>query len=113
MHEYAIVRALMDRVDQEAEVRKALRVHRVRIRLGEAAGVDGELLATAFRTYREAAGCGATDLEVVPVRARWACTGCGREVPQGEVLQCRACGLPARLIEGDEILLDRIEMEVA
>jgi Zn finger protein HypA/HybF involved in hydrogenase expression len=93
MHEYAIVRALMDRVDQEAEARKALRVHRVRILLGEAAGVDGELLATAFSTYREAAGCGATALDVVPVPARWACTVCAPEVARGEVLmQCLACG---------------------
>ena len=88
MHEYAIVRALMDRVEQEAQARKALRVHRVRIQLGEA------------------------DLDVVPVPARWACTGCGREVGLGEVLQCPACGLPARLVAGDEILLERIEMEV-
>jgi hypothetical protein len=28
------------------------------------------------------------------------------------VLRCRDCGVPARLIGGDEILLDRIEMEV-
>jgi hydrogenase nickel incorporation protein HypA/HybF len=113
MHEYAIVRALLDRVEQEAQARNATRVHRVQIRLGEAAGVDGELLATAFRTYREAEGGGDTVLDVVPVTARWACTGCGREVVPGEILQCGACGLPARLIQGDEILLERIEMEVA
>jgi hypothetical protein len=28
------------------------------------------------------------------------------------VLKCDACGSPARLAEGDEIMLDRIEMEV-
>lgn len=113
MHEYAIVRALLDRVEKEAQAHQATRVHRVRVRLGEVAGVDGELLATAFRTYSEAAGCGAAELEVVPVPAHWACGGCGREVSPGEVLRCRVCGRPARLIEGDEILLDRIEMEVA
>lgn len=113
MHEYAIVRALLDRVEQEARARSATRVHRVQVRLGEAAGVDRELLVTAFRTYAEAAGCGATTLDLVPVPARWACRGCGREVAPGDVLQCPACGLPARLTEGDEILLERIEMEVA
>ena len=113
MHEYAVVRALMDRVEQEARARRALRVHRVQVRLGEAAGVDGALLATAFRTYREAEGGAVPELAIVPVPARWACTGCGREVSRGEVLQCAACGLPARLTEGDEILLERIEMEVA
>jgi Zn finger protein HypA/HybF involved in hydrogenase expression len=28
------------------------------------------------------------------------------------MLQCPRCGVPARLAQGDEIVLDRIEMEV-
>jgi Zn finger protein HypA/HybF involved in hydrogenase expression len=28
------------------------------------------------------------------------------------VLRCSRCDVPARLMEGDEIMLDRIEMEV-
>jgi Zn finger protein HypA/HybF involved in hydrogenase expression len=34
-------------------------------------------------------------------------------VAPGDVLTCPDCGSPARLEEGDEIVLDRIEMEVA
>ena len=30
-----------------------------------------------------------------------------------KALTCPKCGSPARLLEGDEIVLDRIEMEVA
>jgi hypothetical protein len=33
-------------------------------------------------------------------------------IPAGGPLRCRRCGVPARLAEGDEIMLDRIEMEV-
>jgi hydrogenase nickel incorporation protein HypA/HybF len=113
MHEYAIVSALLDRVGEEARARGALRVHRVQVRLGEMAGVDPALLRTAFRTYAEAAGCGATDLDLVTVPARWACRGCGREVAPGDVLRCPVCGQAASLRGGDEILLERIEMEVA
>ena len=29
------------------------------------------------------------------------------------MLRCAACGTPARLVAGDEILLERIEMEVS
>jgi hydrogenase nickel insertion protein HypA len=113
MHEYAIVSALLDRVGREARARGALRVHRVQVRLGESAGVDRDLLVTAFRTYAEAAGCGATALDLVTVPTRWVCRGCGRAVEPGEVLRCAACGQPAVLTGGDEILLERIEMEVA
>ena len=31
---------------------------------------------------------------------------------RGQVLRCSACGSPARLAGGDEIMLDRIELEV-
>jgi Zn finger protein HypA/HybF involved in hydrogenase expression len=33
-------------------------------------------------------------------------------VPAGAVLRCAACGAPARLVSGDEIVLEQIEMEV-
>jgi Zn finger protein HypA/HybF involved in hydrogenase expression len=33
-------------------------------------------------------------------------------IQRGEVLTCPACELPARLSQGDEIMLDRIELEV-
>jgi len=50
------------------------------------------------------------EIEVVP--AEWECSLCGAVVPRGGVLTCGACGAPARLKQGDEILLDRIVMEV-
>jgi Zn finger protein HypA/HybF involved in hydrogenase expression len=45
------------------------------------------------------------------VAARWACIACDRDVAKGAVLRCEACGRPARLVHGDEIILERIEME--
>jgi hypothetical protein len=33
-------------------------------------------------------------------------------IQPGDVLTCQACALPARLAQGDEIMLDRIELEV-
>jgi Zn finger protein HypA/HybF involved in hydrogenase expression len=40
------------------------------------------------------------------------CPVCGSEVPRAAVLRCPGCERPARLVEGDEIILARIEMEV-
>jgi Zn finger protein HypA/HybF involved in hydrogenase expression len=50
---------------------------------------------------------------VRPIAARWECPQCSREIVRGGVLTCGVCGNPARLAAGDEIMLDRIEMEVA
>lgn len=113
MHEYSIVSALLEKVDAEAQSRGAIAVHRLRVRIGELSGVETDLLASAYELFRERTVCAGADLEIVPVAARWACPGCDREIPRGAVLRCPECARPARLTGGDEILLERIEMEVA
>jgi len=113
MHEYGIVRALLDRVSSEAEARGATAVHSVEVRIGELAGVEPDLLATAFEAFRETTICAGARLEIRPVTARWECPACGDEVARGAVKQCGRCRKPARLASGDEIVLERIEMEVA
>ncbi len=112
MHEYSIVRALLDRVEAEARARGATSVTRLAVRLGELSGVEPELLATAWRTFRERTICEGAALDLACVPARWACPRCGEEVPRGAPLRCAGCARPAALVAGDEILLDRIEMEV-
>ena len=112
MHEYSIVAALLERVEAEAQSRRATAVHRVRVRIGELAGIEPDLFAAAFEMCREHGVCAGADLEVVPAEARWACPGCGTAIAQGEILQCPDCALPARFESGHEILLERIEMEV-
>lgn len=113
MHEYSIVQALLERVEAEAAAHRAEAVSAVRVRIGELSGVEVDLLRTAYETFRERSICAAAELEVVPVAARWVCRGCGLPVGRGGILRCGECGAPARLAEGDEIILDRVELEVA
>jgi hydrogenase nickel incorporation protein HypA/HybF len=112
MHEYAIVQALVERVGAEARVRRATAVHRLSIRIGELSGVEVDLLRTAYETFRERTICDGAELVVQTVAARWQCPDCGRAIGRGDLLRCPACAVPARLTEGDEIMLDRIELEV-
>ena len=112
MHEYSIVQALYDAVVSQASAHNARSVHRVRVRIGEMSGVDPGLLDTAWNTFRVNTMCerAAMDVEIVP--AEWRCGVCAAPVPRGSALACAACGAPATLTQGDEILLDRIVMEV-
>jgi hydrogenase nickel incorporation protein HypA/HybF len=111
MHEYSIVQALVERVEAEARLRRAAGVHRLAIRIGELSGVDVELLTTAFATFRERTICENAELDVQSIPARWECPECRDEVRES-FLRCVRCGSPARLATGDEIMLDRIELEV-
>jgi len=112
MHEYSIVSALIGQVEAEAARRHASRVHRLRVQIGELAGVELELLRTAYMTFRERTICEVAELDVELVEARWICPGCGCALARGSLLQCSECERPARLVQGDEIVLERIEMEV-
>lgn len=112
MHEYSIVQALMARVEQEAAARGALRVSRLQVRIGELAGVDVDLLTTAYETFKERSICSTAEMAVTTVDASWRCRHCKEPIAAGEVLRCRVCDEPAELAGGDEIYLDRIEMEV-
>jgi hydrogenase nickel incorporation protein HypA/HybF len=106
MHEYSIVQSLMAHIEAQAREHHAVAVHRVAVRIGELSGVEPELLRTAYDLIKERTLCAA-------VEAKWACRSCGSPVPPGLALRCPECHSPARLVAGDEILLDRIELEVA
>jgi len=112
VHEYAIVGALIDRVRAEAEGRGPCRVVRVWVRIGDVSGVDADLLATAYETFRQGSICAGAPLEIRRVPGRWSCPRCGARIEPGAPLRCEDCATPAALAEGDEIVLDRIEMEV-
>ena len=113
MHEYSIVQALIERVEAEARARNATAVHRLEVKIGALSGVETSLLATAFQLFREKTICEGAELTIEAAPASWACRDCGAGIAAGEVLRCAACGGYARLMSGDEILLERIEMEVA
>jgi hydrogenase nickel incorporation protein HypA/HybF len=113
VHEYSIVQALMERIEAEAAARGAIAVERVVVQIGELSGVEIELLATAYDTFRERTICERAPLEIKAVPAEWACRECGEPIARGQALRCPGCGGPARLRRGDEIVLERLEMEVA
>jgi hydrogenase nickel incorporation protein HypA/HybF len=112
VHEYSIVASLIDRVQHEAAMHGADRVHRLHVKIGEQSGVEIDLLRTAFETFRERSVCDGAELAIEAVPAVWACPACGRPIERGAVLRCPTCERPARMTSGDEIVLARIEMEV-
>jgi hydrogenase nickel incorporation protein HypA/HybF len=112
VHEYGLIQSLIDRVEAEAHKHGARAVRRLRVRLGELAGVDGALLSAAWETFRERTLCSGAPLELVPVPARWECARCHAPVQRGAILRCPACASPARLVEGDDLILERIELDV-
>jgi hydrogenase nickel incorporation protein HypA/HybF len=115
MHEGALCAALLARVEAVARAEGALRVSRVRLRVGPLAGVEPELLARAYAVAR--AGTLAADaalaIEASPVHVR--CRDCGTEAAAAPGhLRCGACGSAAtQLLSGDELLLAGVDLVAA
>lgn len=113
MHEYSIVQALLDRVEREARAHGADSVVRIRLAIGALSGVEPPLLASAFELARTGTCAQAAELELRTIEPRWVCRECDRAIPPGDALRCGDCDAPARLAAGDEMILERLEMEVA
>lgn len=113
MHEYSIVQALMSQIEGEARKHQALSVEKVTLKIGEVSGIEVDLLRKAFEVFRDRSICSRAELEIEMVPARWTCPLCREMLAAGARLQCPECREPARLAGGDEIILQRIEMEAA
>jgi hydrogenase nickel incorporation protein HypA/HybF len=111
MHEYSIIQSLVQSV--AAAVPRDGYVHRIEVKIGELSGVDCELLWTAFEIFREGTICERATMTIDRVAARWDCSNCGLPLLRGAVLRCAMCGEPGYLAAGDEIILQRIEVEVS
>ena len=112
MHEYSIASSLLGMAEEQVAKHAAARVLGLELRIGELAGVEVELLETAWSLVRERSCCEAADLAITRIEACWNCTRCGGDIARGGLLVCPGCGGTARLVSGDELVLDRIEMEV-
>lgn len=117
MHEYSIVQSLVDSVAAAVGAREAAVptpvVHKVDVSIGELAGVDCALLATAFEVFRAGTICEHAALQIDRIAALWECPRCHAAIVRGGFLRCPSCNEPARLAAGDEIVLQRIELEVS
>jgi hydrogenase nickel incorporation protein HypA/HybF len=111
MHEYSIVQSLVDSV--AAVVPRDATVQHIDVRIGEVAGVDCALLATAYEVFRAGTLCERASMTIERIPARWECPRCGGTIAPGAFLRCTPCNEPAHLAAGDEIVLQRIELEVA
>lgn len=115
MHELSVCLALMDQIHRIAREHNAVRVERIVLQIGPLAGVEATLLENAFPLA--AAGSlaegAALVMQASPVVVK--CTACGAEsrVAPNRLL-CARCGdFRTRLVSGDELLLEKLELTLS
>jgi hydrogenase nickel incorporation protein HypA/HybF len=113
MHERSLVRALLRQVQDLAAEHGNSRVLQIRVRIGEFAGVEPELLRSAYDVLVQNTGFYEAELKVDQVPLEAICQRCGMRfhVPEFQ-FQCPGCGSERLTIcGGEEILLESVSME--
>lgn len=114
MHELSIIASMFEILEEKAREQGAVKIVRVKVKVGTLAGVVPEFLQTAFDSYKLGTLAAAAALEITSVPLRVKCRKC-RSVAERDdfVFTCPECGSTELDVqEGTELLLDKIEMEV-
>ena len=111
MHELAICQALLTEVARVASDADAGAVKRVVLRVGPLSGIEPALLSRAFDVARAGGIAAQAELAIEPAVIRVRCLECEAEsVATASRLLCGRCGgFRTRLLEGDELVLLRLE----
>jgi hydrogenase nickel incorporation protein HypA/HybF len=113
MHERSLVRALLRQVQAVAQEHAADRVLSIRVRIGEFAGVEPELIASAFDDLVQDTPIRGAALELQRVPLEAVCDQCGHQFHVERFkFECDQCGsLRLTLRGGEELLLESVTFE--
>lgn len=115
MHELSVCLALLDEVGRVASVAAATSVQSVTVRIGPLSGIEAGPLRRAFEVARSGGVAHGAELIVDVARVRIRCGECATESEAApNRLLCPTCGsYRTRVIEGDELVLSAVEMDVS
>lgn len=114
MHELSIACNLVEIVEEAARAAGAVRVTRVRLRLGDLAGVVEDALRFSFPVAAQGTLAEGAELVIERVPVRVFCSQCNAErtLTPPFVYRCPECGASRlRLLQGRELQVESIEIE--
>ena len=114
MHELSIVASLFEILEAKAKENQAIRIVRVKLKVGKMAGVVPEFLQTAFDSYKQGTIASEARLEIEEIPLKMRCRKCAAEIEKEDfVLVCPSCSsTDLEIREGMELFLDKIDLEV-
>lgn len=115
MHETSLAKRLLTQVLGIAEEHMAVAVDAVSVRIGEFAGIEPALLASAFTQLAEPTIAAGASLEIQLVALTVRCKCCRSEfAPQRFRFQCERCpGAEVEIVAGEELVLENVILSPA
>lgn len=109
MHEYSITDSMLKEVLSQADEHGAKRVTRIKLLVGEAAGVVPECVQFYFDVMKQGTIAQDAKLEFERVGLRLRCPKCGAEF--GSIDDMCDCNAGAEFVSGQEMVIESIEIE--
>jgi hydrogenase nickel incorporation protein HypA/HybF len=115
MHELSVCQALMQQLEAISAAHGGGRVELVRLRIGPLSGVEAPLLRRAFPLAAAGTVAEGAELAIQASALVVQCKECGaRSEAAPNRMLCGAChGFRVRMVSGDEMLLESVELTAA
>ena len=113
MHEISVAESILDIVEAKAREQNAASVQVIKLRLGKFTTIVPEALEFAFEVARQGTLAQNARLEIEVISMVLHCVVCDAETQpeSGICLICERCGFPLKIIAGEELSIEYIEIE--
>lgn len=114
MHELSVCLALLEQVERIARERDASSVTAITLKIGPLSGIEADLLANAWPLASAGSLAERAELIIEAADIVVDCGKCGQRstVPANRLL-CTGCGnFQTRVVSGDEMILQRLELDL-
>jgi len=114
MHELSVCQALVSQLESVSAANGGGAVELVRLRIGPLSGVEAALLRRAFPLAAAGTIAAGAELVIEPAKVIVQCSECGaRSDAAPNRMLCGSChGFRVRMVSGDEMLLESVELAV-
>jgi len=113
MHELAVTESLLRTASDYGEKNHADKVTALNIVIGSLSGIVNDSVQFYWDIITANTLCEGSKLKFCKIPAKFNCQACGNEYEiASELIPCPKCGsMDIRIIQGDEFLLESIEIE--
>ncbi len=114
MHELGVLREIFELMGRELKKAGGKRITRLSLKVGTLSDVTPDHLRESFDAYSRGTVAEGVHLSIEPVQATAECRGCGHIFDADSImLVCPLCASnQCTLLQGNEILVNSIEVEV-
>lgn len=113
MHEYSVVQALLEQIEDIAQENNASKVTKIVVKIGVMSGIETHLLEIAFNTFKEKTICDGAEFVINIQLLTIECQNC-QEISELAKIHycCQKCeSTDVKVIDGEDMFLMSLEMQ--